>query len=193
MPLSATGDRIEKRQPYYHPKLKHLAFGVLKRSVSVPHCVCPVCKTRDFSHLKTDYIRKCIGGLNRLISRGRTIPGGWLMATYSKAQSLCARDDSSCSPQHGHRWSKRARIVRSDLPRDYPIMAGIQPFSHQHSPVVRTSTTSPSTLNSRHLTTSRSSALTFECRCGEGEGGSPNSLISWVRRESSKVLQIEFY
>ncbi len=88
MPLSATVDRIEKRQPYYHPKLKHLAFGLLKRSVYVPHCVCPTCKSRDFRHLKTDYIRKCIGGLNRLITRGKTIPGGWLMATYSKVQSL---------------------------------------------------------------------------------------------------------
>lgn len=86
--LDTTVQRIEKRQPYYHPALKHLAFGVLKRSVYVPHCVCPVCKTRDFNHLKTDYIRKCIGGINRLISRGRTIPGGWLMATYTKAQNL---------------------------------------------------------------------------------------------------------
>lgn len=86
MPLPATVERIEKKQPYYHPTLKHLAFGLLKRSVYVPHCVCPACKTRDFSHLKTDYIRKCIGGLNRLIARGRTIQGGWLMATYTKAE-----------------------------------------------------------------------------------------------------------
>ncbi len=85
LPLPARVALIEKPQPYYHPRLKQLAFGLLKRSVYVPHCVCPSCKSRDFTHLKTDYIRKCIGGLNRLISGGKTIPGGWLMAVYSKA------------------------------------------------------------------------------------------------------------
>jgi SAM-dependent methyltransferase len=86
LPLPTDVTLIDKPQRYYHPGLKHLVFGILKRSVFVPHCVCPACKSRDFSHLKTDYIRKCIGGLNHLISRGKIRPGGWLMAIYSKAE-----------------------------------------------------------------------------------------------------------
>lgn len=87
MSLPSTITHIEKPQPYYHPTLKHFAFGILKRSVFVHHCVCPNCKTTDFSHLKTDYIRKMIGGLNRILTRGRTIQAGWLMAIYSKVEA----------------------------------------------------------------------------------------------------------
>ena len=78
---------FKNHEPYYHPTLKHFAFGILKRSVFVHHCVCPNCKTTDFSHLKTDYIRKIIGGLNHILTRGKTIQAGWLMAVYSKVEA----------------------------------------------------------------------------------------------------------
>ena len=73
---------IESPRRYYHPALRALTFHILKRSLYTPHCVCPRCGNRDFESVRTDYIRKAIGGINQLISRGKTLPGGWLLARF---------------------------------------------------------------------------------------------------------------
>ena len=73
---------IESPRRYYNPILKRVAFGLLGRSVYVPHCVCPACNWSDFEHLRTDHIRKLFGGLNWLVTRGKRQPGGWFMARY---------------------------------------------------------------------------------------------------------------
>lgn len=73
---------IESRRRYYHPVLKKLAFGLLGRSVYVPHTVCPVCNWSDFEHHRVDHVRRLFGGLNWIVTRGKTQPGGWFMARY---------------------------------------------------------------------------------------------------------------
>jgi SAM-dependent methyltransferase len=82
LPNCAEVRRIHNDRRYYHPVLRHLAFKTLKRSFYAPDCVCPRCGNRDFSSVETDYIRKAIGGLNRLMTRGKRIPGGWILGRF---------------------------------------------------------------------------------------------------------------
>lgn len=76
--------RIPNPRRYYHPALRHLTFQTLKRSFYAPHCVCPQCGNRDFEAVRVDYVRKAIGGLNQVLFRGRTVPGGWILARFEK-------------------------------------------------------------------------------------------------------------
>lgn len=83
---------ISSPRRYYQPLLRALTFQVLKRSFYAPHCVCPQCGHRDFESLRVDYVRKAIGGLNQLVTRGRTIPGGWLLARFDLADTSQSTD-----------------------------------------------------------------------------------------------------
>lgn len=74
--------RIHNDRRYYNPVLRHLAFQTFKRSFYAPDCVCPQCGNRDFSSVEVDYLRKAIGGLNRLMTRGKRIPGGWILGRF---------------------------------------------------------------------------------------------------------------
>ena len=82
LPSCAEVRRIPDARRGYHPLLRRLAFDTLKRSVYAPHCVCPRCGNRDFSANEVDYLRKAIGGINRVVTRGKTIDGGWILGRF---------------------------------------------------------------------------------------------------------------
>jgi hypothetical protein len=82
MPGSQEIRVLDKPQITWNPMLFWTRTRVLGRYAFYPHAHCPACGHADFSAQRSDPVRRVMGGINRVLTRGRTIPGGHILALY---------------------------------------------------------------------------------------------------------------
>jgi SAM-dependent methyltransferase len=72
----------KNRAPVWHPATHWLRFDALRRYRFAERAVCPGCAHTDFSALRWDPVRAGIDRLNRVLSRGKTRAGGYLLGLF---------------------------------------------------------------------------------------------------------------
>ncbi|MCA9422900.1 MAG: class I SAM-dependent methyltransferase [Nitrospira sp.] len=82
MPECDLIDHVNKPSRIYDPRLLWFRQRVLRRYAYADHCVCPRCCHDDFSAHSGDLLRRLMGGVNLLFTRGRTRPGGWVLGRF---------------------------------------------------------------------------------------------------------------
>lgn len=82
MPGCDRVDRVDKPARLYNPRLLRIRQRVFRRYAYADHCVCLRCGHDDFSALARDPLRRLMGGVNLLLTRGRHRPGGWILGRF---------------------------------------------------------------------------------------------------------------